>query len=343
MTAPLAIVDGQPDTAFPAVVAIVSRPPACGAAEEVRCSGVLIAPRVVLTAAHCLEDRRPDELEIALGPDVRSPDVRFEAVDRGLIHPGYRPGQPVAGHDLALLRLRRPLTITPLAVVDATPAELVVGASVDLVAYGAPADRTDGGARLRASATLTEVTATELTTGAGGVPCGADSGGAVVLTTADGPRLVGAIKASGAGCTAPGLATALADEDAGFLAPFIAAADTDDPVRPTLAEVDLCAAPCDTVDDCPLGLLCLPGADGARCGYRDLRTVELGAACGPGPGCVVIGQGAERSCREAAPCPPPADGDPGGCGCGAGADPTLATALLAAALGWRVARRRQPR
>ena len=122
------------------------------------------------------------------------------------------PGQLVAGHDLALLLLAEPAAVAPVALVDAPPPELVVGATVRLVALGAPADHTDGGQRLAADATVAAVTANDLTLDGPGVPCGADSGGAAFLATAVGERLVGAIKASGAGCVAPGYVTAIAGE-----------------------------------------------------------------------------------------------------------------------------------
>lgn len=341
MTRP--VVGGAPDADHPAVVAIVERRGGCDAPEVVRCTGELIAPRVVLTAAHCLDDRRADELEVVVGADLRGPAGAALAVQDAQVHPAYAPGVLDGGHDLALLLLATPAAIAPLPLVDAPPPELVVGATVRLVALGAPADHTDGGLRLAADATVATVTATDVTTAGGGIPCGADSGGAALLVTAGGERLIGAIKASGAGCAAPGYVTLIAGERAGFIDPFVAmAATAPGSSRPPVAALDACGATCTTVDDCPLGMLCLPDGDAARCGYRDVRTVDLGDACTTGDACVPVGQGAERTCRLAAPCA--ATPDPG-CGCRSEPDPAAGVFLVAALVlrrRSRLAQRRPP-
>ena len=343
MSAP--VVGGGPDLDHPGVVAIVERRATCAAPEAVRCSGTLVAPRVVLTAAHCLDGRRADELEVVIGADLRGPAGAALAVQDAALHPGYVPGQLAAGHDLALLLLAEPAAPPPIALVDAPPPELIVGATVRLVALGAPADHADGGQRLAADATVTAVTATDVTLAGPGVPCGADSGGAVFIATAAGERQVAVIKASGAGCVAPGYATAIAGELDGFVRPFVAmAATAPGPGRPAIDAVDACAATCVTVDDCPLGMLCLAERDGARCGYRYLRAASFGDACTDGDACVPVGQGAARACRIAAACDASADAP--GCGCGAQPAPGPALFLAAALLlhrRHRLARRRRTR
>ncbi|MBY6139053.1 S1 family peptidase [Leisingera daeponensis] len=106
------------------------------------CTATLIAPDLVLTAAHCMYDIRH-------GRQVNPRSIKFEAglngrqskaarrVARAVIHPGYRHGQTSqfqTGTDIAVLRLDRAISgdvVRPLSLA-AAPEK---GAQVDVMSY----------------------------------------------------------------------------------------------------------------------------------------------------------------------------------------------------------------
>lgn len=93
------IINGTPDTsvAHMAVVALYS--------PNWMCSGTLIAPRVILTAAHCVEDLEPGVFLVLFGNNVDGAITR--TVSEAWVHPDY---EPIAGvnppvNDIAMLLL----------------------------------------------------------------------------------------------------------------------------------------------------------------------------------------------------------------------------------------------
>lgn len=108
--------DGEGHPSVGAVLAFVPNRPT-----PLLCTSVLVHPRVVLTAGHCLHGFNErgvptDELVVRFAPDFNAPDVLDRAVAEGFIHPDYVPGeerQPFQ-EDIAVLILAEPVTdITP--------------------------------------------------------------------------------------------------------------------------------------------------------------------------------------------------------------------------------------
>jgi V8-like Glu-specific endopeptidase len=202
-----AIIDGVPATAgdFPNTGALVVQ-------GEVWCTGTLIAPAVVLTAAHCIQQNelpggQPPGFTLALDvSDAYSVGV-YQGTDM-LAHEDYDANAWYGSNDIGLVFLaEHPAGAThELLPSPAEGAALSVGAGIDIAGYGQTNENIydSAGVLYKAHTTLTAVGQLDITIGGPNQPqgCYGDSGGPSFLPVAGGRRAVGVVSAGvGEGCS----------------------------------------------------------------------------------------------------------------------------------------------
>lgn len=293
------------------VALIRERRSVCPSSHEARdiCSAVLIAPRVLLTSAHCLDGTKAGNLEIYFGADATTPGI-FQRVEKFLIHPAY--SLSTSANDLALIRLAHPSIVDPIALSRVPIVSADVGSTVRMVGFGESAVNVgDLGVKRSGTASIAALEGSVVRlTPSPSISCNGDSGGPVFARRGDTDVAIAITRSGDEGCIAFSRAVDVQPYLDGFIDPFVAdAAKSPNDRFDAQPSSDYCNTACKVDGDCPTGMLCLFDRTISRCGYAKLRSVRFGSECRsdaecPGSRCGAFGSGEDQQCRCAATCPP---------------------------------------
>ncbi|WP_437515850.1 S1 family peptidase [Sorangium sp. So ce1099] len=181
--APAGIIGGTIDEGDPAVVRLQASRPRGNDFSVSYCTASVIAPTVLLTAAHCVQPSQVNGATIRafFGTDALSEEGTWVNVKETHFDPAYDGSNLSAGHDIAVAILEEPVAVQPLPYNRAPMTQAMVGEPVRLIGFGADDEGWDG---VKRHVSTTVNTVTPLLLGLGDAAhhtCVGDSGGPALM------------------------------------------------------------------------------------------------------------------------------------------------------------------
>lgn len=223
------IIGGEVDKSTRSVVAIV----AWNNQHSSTCSGTIVAPHVVLTAAHCLEKAVADKsmtVQVFMGDSLSSPwPWLFRSVKEFHMHPKYQPGMVTLGNDIGVVITNGKLGRAPVPMNRTQLDDNDVGTPIRYVGFGMSKanDGTTTGTRRSAWLTMNWVTPGLIGSKSGGdaFTCRGDSGGPGLVSLDGVVRVVGVHSYGAFACNGTSWSTRADQFAESFVDPFIAKFD----------------------------------------------------------------------------------------------------------------------
>ncbi len=234
------ILGGAADTTDPAAVMILKR--ASSTDVRIVCTGTVVAPHVVLTAAHCLDPRvagAGGQYGIFVGDDNQDPAQagdarRFFTAREVHFDPDFDPTNVTAkaGHDIGVVITAKPMPVAPLPMNREALSD--VGLPIRVVGSGVTDTTTHADGRMFAySTTVSGIDAQHLTfRDPARSICQGDSGGPSIATKGGRDVVVGvhSFGEHSVSCTGTNYDQRVDVEAAELVDPFIAQFDPDFPL-----------------------------------------------------------------------------------------------------------------
>lgn len=353
------ILNGDP-SADEAVVALLAWDGPCDAAPRLICSGLLVAPRVVLTAGHCVDSlTRAPQANVFFGADITGPGTSI-AIDRSRVDPTF--DLATGANDLGLLLLAEDAPAAPLTLLDHDASALALGSDLRVVGLGvASLDGAGDGVRRTGTMATSAIDATDITSEPSpSMSCSGDSGGPVFATIDGVETLVGVTSGGDRECRFTARNARVDIRLDAFVRPAVAELEALAADRLPTPErlAGLCGERCTSDDECPVGMTCDLGTDGmSYCFFGALGPGAFQTECAsdtecPGTPCLRVA--ARDTCHCFAACleplgmpdasMPDAGAEPlptAGCACHATPSEPRGPSLLALALVLFATRRRR--
>jgi len=184
-----ALTGSAPDATRSFVVALADSVPAQASVET--CTGVLVAPRVVVTAAHCITNRDPSAMQVLFGADSTSPDATLGAA-QVIRYPTQAADFARAGMDLGVVVLAADAPVAPVPF--AHRGQGPTSGSALAVGYGSADGGAASGARAATTVGIAGACDRLLRMGDGEHrACAGDSGGPLLVPAATGGEMAIAV------------------------------------------------------------------------------------------------------------------------------------------------------